>query len=652
MPDATHVSPVRRFGAFEINLQSGELRKNGMRLRLSGQPFQVLAVLVERPGEMVTREELQSKLWPADTFVDFDHGLNNAVARIREVLDDSPDTPRYVETIPRRGYRFIADVSSSVAARGGQTSSPTGSGEDAGLPVVAPPTASGAEFARSRLSLGKNVKLFLAGGLCFAVLLTVALTISYWRKSRGGNAPARIQSIAVLPLENLSGDPSQEYFADGMTDALITKLAGIRRLRVISRTSTMLYKGKRKNLSDIARELDVDGVVEGTVVRSNDQVRITAQLIYAPTDSHLWSASFTGSMRDVLELEDKVAGDITNQISDNLRETERDGLRKPRTTNPEAYDAYLKGVYSLNKQTPDDVRAAIRYFQEAIEKDEAFAMAYARLSLSYETLSQTSEMPSAETYKPAKLAAQKAVALDDNLDQAHVEVAGIAAYYEWDWGKAEAEYKRAIQLNPNSATAHLAYSYLLQILGRSRESLEEERAGKILDPVSFNALSVSVNNSYHRRQYDEGIVQARAALALYPISNFHVLLSNFYTAKGQDQQSAKEILLAEEVGGTTQEWMAALKKANEVGGLKGLRRKRIELNKKAARMAPSHAYDIAIDCAAVEDMEEALVWLERAVQARDIKIYLVGVEPIFDGLRSNPRFIQLVRQLGLQRSQS
>src|SRR5689334_3520078 len=215
---------VRRFGAFEIDLRSGELRKSGMRLRLSGQPFQILAALVDRPGEVVTREELQSKLWPADTFVDFDHGLNNAVARIREVLDDSPDTPRYVETIPRRGYRFIADVSSSVAARGGQTSSPMGSGEDAGLPVVAPPTASEAEFARSRLSRGKNVKLFLAGGLCFAVLLTVALTISYWRKSRRGDAPARIQSIAVLPLENLSGDPSQEYFADGMTDALITKL--------------------------------------------------------------------------------------------------------------------------------------------------------------------------------------------------------------------------------------------------------------------------------------------------------------------------------------------------------------------------------------------------------------------------------------------
>jgi len=653
MPGATNVSPVRRFGAFEINLQSGELRKNGMRLRLSGQPFQVLAVLVERPGEMVTREELQSKLWPADTFVDFDHGLNNAVARIREVLDDSPDTPRYVETIPRRGYRFIADVSSSVAARGGQTSSPTGSGEDAGLPVVAPPTPSGAEFARSRLSLGKNVKPFLAGGLCFAVLLTVALTISSWRKSRRGDAPARIQSIAVLPLENLSGDPSQEYFADGMTDALITKLAGIRRLRVISRTSTMLYKGKRKNLSDIAHELDVDGVVEGTVARSNDQVRITAQLIYAPTDSHLWSASFTGSMRDVLELEDKVAGDIANQISDNLRETERDGLRKPRTTNPEAYDAYLKGVYSLNKQTPDDVRAAIRYFQDAIEKDEAFAMAYARLSFAYSLLSISSEMSSAETYKPAKLAAQKAVALDDNLDQAHTALAYVAAYYEWDWAGAEAEYKRTIQLNPNSAAAHMSYSNLLQILGRSRESLEEEHAAKLLDPLSADTFVTSLINLYYRRQYDKGLVQGREALALYPgISMSHVILSNFYAAQGQDKQSAEEILLGEESGGATPERVAALKRANEVGGLKGLRRKRIELNKKAAGKESSNSYDIAIDCAAVGDTDDALVWLERAFQVRDAKLPLIGVEPIFDGLRSNPRFIHLLRQLGLQRSQS
>jgi len=653
MPDATHVSPVRRFGAFEINLQSGELRKNGMRLRFSGQPFQVLAVLVERPGEMVTREELQSKLWLADTFVDFDHGLNNAVARIREVLDDSPDTPRYVETIPRRGYRFIADVSSSVAARGGQTSSSTGSREDAGLPVAAPPTASGAEFARSRLSLGKNVKLFFAGGLCFAVLLTVALTISYWRKSRGGDAPARIQSIAVLPLENLSGDPSQEYFADGMTDALITKLAGIRGLRVISRTSTMLYKGKRKNLSDIARELDVDGVVEGTVARSNDQVRITAQLIYAPRDSHLWSASFSGSTRDVLELEDNVAADITTQIRHNLNLAERDSLRKPRTVNPEAYDAYLRGVYALNKQTPDDMRAAIRYFQEAVEKDEAFAVAYARLSFSYCLLSITSEMSSAETYKPAKLAAQRAVALDDNLDQAHTTLAYIASYYEWDWAGAEAEYKRTIQLNPNSAVAHMSFSNLLQILGRPGESLEEEHAAKILDPISVNTFAASLVNLYYRRQYDQGLVQGREALTIYPgISMFHVYLSNFYAARGQDKQSAEEILLGEELGGATPERLAALKAANESAGSRGLRRKRIELNKKAGGKESSTAYDIAIDSAAVGDTDEALIWLERAFQIRDAKIPLISVEPIFDGLRSNPRFIHLLRQLRLQRSQS
>jgi hypothetical protein len=276
----------------------------------------------------------------------------------------------------------------------------------------------------------------------------------------------------------------------------------------------MLYKGTHKALPEIARELNVDAVVEGTVARSKDQVKISAQLIYAPTDSHLWSASFSGPTRDVLELEDKVAADVTAQIRNNLNLPEREGPRKPWTTNPEAYDAYLRGVYVLNKQTPDDMRMAIRYFQEAIEKDEAFAAAYARLSLSYSLLSISSEMSSAETYKPAKLAAQKAVALDDNLDQAHTALAFVAVYYEWDCAGAEAEYKRSIQLNPNSALAHMAYSSVLQILGRSRESLEEERAAKMLDPLSANSLASSLMNAYFRREYDKGLAQAREAQAL------------------------------------------------------------------------------------------------------------------------------------------
>jgi TolB-like protein/DNA-binding winged helix-turn-helix (wHTH) protein len=640
-----------RFGAFEVDLRSGEVHKHGIRLKLQEQPFQVLALLLEHSGDVVTREELRQKLWPADTFVDFDTGLNSAIKKLRDVLGDSAEEPRYIETLPRRGYRFIGELKNGVAERGVEASSETAVAPE--FPVVASSVASDAESASRRLPFRKILKLSLAGVICFAVLLAVALRTGAWRKSRVGGAPARVQSIAVLPLENLSGDPSQEYFADGMTDALITKLAGIRELRVISRTSTMLYKGTRKTLPEIARELNVNAVVEGTVARSKDQVKISAQLIYAPTDSHLWSASFSGPARDVLELEDKVAADVTAQIRDNLNLHERDGLRKSWTTNSEAYDAYLRGVYALNKQTPDDMRMATRYFQEAIEKDQAFAAAYAGLSSSYSLLSILSEMSSAETYKPAKVAAQKAVALDDNLDQAHTALAWVDAYYEWDWGGAEAEYKRTILLNPNSAVGHMSYSSLLQILGRSRESLEEEHAARMLDPFSVTTLMVTMANSYYRREYDQGLAQAREAQSLYPgISAIHVYLSNFYAAQGRDKLSAEEILLDEELGGATPERVAALKAANQLAGPRGLRLKRIELNKKAAGKESSNAYDIAIDCAAVGNTDEALFWLERAFQVRDAKIVLIGVEPIFDGLRSNPRFTRLLSQIGLQPSQS
>jgi TolB-like protein/DNA-binding winged helix-turn-helix (wHTH) protein len=649
--DPTARTRGTRFGAFEVDLRSGEVHKHGIRLKLQDQPFRVLALLLEHSGDVVTREELRQKLWPADTFVDFDTGLNSAIKKLRDVLGDSAEEPRYIETLPRRGYRFIGELKNGVPERGVEASSETAVAPE--FPVVASSVASDAQSASRRLPFRKILKLSLAGVICFTVLLTVALRTSAWRKSRVGGAPARVQSIAVLPLENLSGDPSQEYFADGMTDALITKLAGIRELRVISRTSTMLYKGTRKTLPEIARELNVDAVVEGTVARSKDQVKISAQLIYAPTDGHLWSASFSGSTRDVLELEDKVAVDVTAQIRDNLNLHERDGLRKSWTTNPEAYDAYLRGVYASNKQTPDDMRMAIRYFKEAIEKDQDFAVAYARLSFAYSLLSTLSEMSSAETYQPAKLAAQKAVALDDSLDQAHTALAYVHVYYEWDWGGAEAEYKRTLQLNPNSAAAHMGYSSMLLILGRSDESLEEEHAAKTLDPLSAHTLAFSAMNSYFRREYDKGLAQAREAQSLYPgISAFHTYLSNFYAAQGRDKQSAEEILLNEELGGATPERVAALKAANEFSGTRGLRLKRIELNKKAVGKESSNAYDIAIDCAAVGNTDEALFWLERAFQVRDAKIVLIGVEPIFDGLRSNPRFTRLLSQIGLRSSQS
>jgi len=326
MPDETQAPAVSRFGTFEINLQSGELRKDGMRLRLSGQPFQVLAVLVERAGEVVTREELRSKLWAADTFVDFDHGLNNAVARIREVLDDSSETPRYVETVPRRGYRFIAPLNVAPFPRG-----------SAIVDATKPPSDSG------RVSRPHRLRLWpLFAGATFVVAMVMGWT---WRMPMASILHLRtpiIHSLAVLPLENLSADASQEYFADGMTDALITDLAQIGTLRVVSRTSVMRYKASRKALPDIARELGVDCIVEGTVMRSGGRVRITSQLIYAPSDQHLWAHSYERDISDVVSLQGEVAQAIAGEVRAAISPKQRARFSAEATVHLKAYEAYLK----------------------------------------------------------------------------------------------------------------------------------------------------------------------------------------------------------------------------------------------------------------------------------------------------------------------
>ena len=485
--------------------------------------------------------------------------------------------------------------------------------------------------------------------ICGIAILAVAAIIYLTARSRAWSAPSKIKSLAVLPLENLTGDPSQDYFVDGMTDALITELAQVQGLKVISRTSAMHYRGTRKTLPEIARELNVDAVVEGTVARSGDQVKITAQLIRASTDAHLWAGSYARLQSDILPLPAEVARELTHQISGQLAPVENKP-ESPRQVNPEAYEAYLRGLFFWNKESPEGTRTAIRYFQAAIEKDRNFAAAYSRLASCYVSLAFMSEMSSGEAYTSAKEAVEKAVALDNNLDHAHTALAGIAMS-DWDWTRAETEYRRALQLNPNSVNAHVGYFYLFLILGKLEDAAREERAATASDPLSLHTLSIGLSSAYYARRYDDGLIKARTAIELYPqVSVFHVFLSDFYAAQGKDQLSAEEILLAEESGGASSERLAALKAANQMAGPRGLRLKRIELNKKTAASQSMDAYDIAIDCAAVGDGDQAIVWLERALRTHDAKISLIGVEPIFDGLRSDPRFVALLRQMGLNPS--
>ena len=416
-----------RFGTFEADPRTGELTKQGKRRRLQEQPFRLLVMLLEKPGDLVTRDELHARLWPQTT-VDFDHGLNKAISKIRDALGDSAENPRFVETVARRGYRFLAEV---AVVPDGRPKTAAGGLAVPVVPGLVRPVDAGTSPGRLPRTLA--LRFF---GLGLAVVLAISLASIFYLQR---HAEATIRSLAVLPLENLSGDTAQDYFADGMTEELITDLGQISALRVISRTSVMTYKTSHKPLAEIARELNVDAVVEGSVLRSGDRVRITAQLIQVPTDRHMWAQSYEGDVRDTLALQSRVARDIAEQIRATLDRKEQTALNASKTVNPEAFEAYLKGRYFLNKRTGDGLTRAIGYFRQAIEIDPAYAAAHSGLADSFALAGdwKYAVLPPQDAFPRARAAATKALALDDSLREAHASLALAYDLYGWDWQAAD-----------------------------------------------------------------------------------------------------------------------------------------------------------------------------------------------------------------------
>jgi TolB-like protein/DNA-binding winged helix-turn-helix (wHTH) protein/Tfp pilus assembly protein PilF len=637
-----HLRMRLRFGVFELDLRAGELRKHGLRVRLQEQPFQVLAMLLEHPGEVVSREELQKKLWPADTFVDFDHGLNKAINKIREALGDSAESPRFVETVARRGYRFLADVKVAEEAT-------LRSPEIASLPhPVAeagdrPDRAGKPEFPKRRLpSL-----VWKISGL--ALLLLVAF-LAAWKIHSWNRPSLDIRSLAVLPLESLSSDASQDYFADGMTDELISDLGQISALRVISRTSVMTYKHARKPLPQIARELNVDAVVEGTVLRSGDRVRITAQLIEASTDKHLWSQSYEGELRDTLALQNQVARAIADQIRINLNPQERAALKTVRVVNPVAYESYLKGRYFWNKRTADGLKVALAYFNQAIDEDPAYAQSYSGLADTYALLGdwQYAVMTPKEALPRAKAVATKALELDSTLGEAHNSLAFCLDGFDWDFDSAGKEFRKAIELNPGYATAHHWYAWHLSLLGRYDEAIPEMRRAESLDPLSLiiNADLAEILVLAH--SYDESIEQSRKTIEMDPNFAFaHIQLAQAYLAKHMNEDAVAELQKAVQLSAGSPTSIATLARAYVAAGKRSDAQKLLSDLKKRSSPSSSYAAEISVIYAALGDADQAMNWLEKGYEER----FNPGVllRPGFDSLRSNPRFEDLVRRIGLPR---
>jgi TolB-like protein/DNA-binding winged helix-turn-helix (wHTH) protein/Flp pilus assembly protein TadD len=629
-----------RFGVFELDLAAGQLRKHGSRIRLQEQPFQVLAMLLEHHGEVVTREELQKRVWSAGTFVDFDHGLNKAINKIREALDDSAASPRFVETVARRGYRFLADVHVVDAA-------PVRKPEIAAQP---PPAAEapGIRDLASTIPVLKQLPPSPLRRISASVLLLLIVALATWKLHSWNRPPPVIRSLAVLPLENLSSDASQDYFADGMTDELISDLGQISALRVISRTSVMTYKHARKALPQIARELNVDAVVEGTVFRSGDQVRITVQLIEAATDKHLWSQSYENESRDALALQNRVARAIADQIQIKLNPLEQTALKNAKVVNPEAYESYLKGRYFWNKRTADGLKAALGYFNLAIEKDPKYAQAYTGLADTYGLLAdwEYGVMTPKEALPRAKAAAIKALQLDGTLGEAHNSLAFCLDVFDWDLDAAGKEFRRSIELNPGYAEAHQWYAAHLIVLGRNDEAIAELRKAESLDPLSLIIRADLAEFLVIAHSYDESIRESRKAIELD--SNFalaHNELGQAYLQKHMNDEAIAELRIAVQLSGNSPTCIANLARAYVASGRRNEAIKLLSDLKGRSTPSFSHASEIAIIYVALGDMDQAMHWLEKGYEERFNPSVLV--RPGFDPLRSDHRFKDLLRRIGL-----
>ena len=581
-------SRVLRFDGFELDLRAGELRKRGVKLRLRGQPLQLLAALLEHAGEMVTRGELKLEIWPADTFVDFDHSLNNAIARIREVLGDSAARPRYVETLPRCGYRFIGRV----------------------------------DEIRSQAS-GANSQA----------------------DSKG------VHALAVLPLEDLSGQSGNEYFADGMTEALITSLAKIRALRVISRTSAMQYKGARKSLPQIARELSVDAVIEGSVLRSGDRIRITTQLIHAVSDQHLWAESYERDFQEILSVQSEIARRVADAVKIILTPEERARLGSSRQIDPEAHELYLKARYHWNKRTEGSVKKAQSYFHQVIDRDPTYAQGYAGLADSYNILGYYNILAPIEAYPKGKVAALKALQLEDSLGEPHATLGVVKRDYEWDWCGAQEEFLRAIDLNPGLADAYHWRSTLMGMVERQKEALQEKARALALDPLSVVIRTDLARMFYFFRDYDRAMNEYRAAIDMDPnFGTAHLWLAHVYEQKSRFGEALSELQMGMRLCGENAFALARLGHGHAVAGRTEKAHAALVQLDELSKERYVSPYDIALVHVGLQDNDRAFGFFEKAFEQRSPWMGYLKVEPQLDALRSDARFQGLLGRVGLLRT--
>jgi TolB-like protein/DNA-binding winged helix-turn-helix (wHTH) protein/Tfp pilus assembly protein PilF len=641
-----------RFAHFELNLETGELHQDGVAIRLQPQPTLILTLLVSRPGNLVTREEIQQRIWGAETFVDFDTGLNSAIRQIRHALKDDTGAPRFIETVPRRGYRFLAAI--EKVENNGSVPAPqslvvldhsdSGVAPDAQHLEVRPRTLDAllAPEVKSRMRTRARWQLAV-GASALAALLVVAIWFTQFR----GRGQA-IDSVAVLPFVNASSDPDTEYLNDGIAETLIGQLSQIPRLKVMARSTVVRYKGLDIDPQKAGRDLNVRAVLTGKVSQRGETLTISMELIDVRDGSELWGGRYNRKLTDILDVQEDIAREVTDRLRLRLAGEEEKRLTAHATQNAEAYEFYLKGRYHWNKRTPDGIQKAIESFQQAIEKDPNYALAYAGLADCYHV--PANPLPPREKMPLARAAATKALQLDDTLVEAHTTLARVFFAYDWDWPAAEKEFKRAIELNPRYAPAHQWYGGHLSATGRFREAEAEKKRALELEPLSL-VMNFEVGlASYFARDYDQAIDRFRKTLELD--ANFpppYTFLAASYEQKGMfdEAMAASRRAVTVTQGPPKAHAMAGLAHIYAISGRKTEARNILAELQTLSEHKYVPATDTALLYAGLGEKDKSFAWLEKAYEEHSFTLSNVKVEPRFDSLRSDPRFADLLRRIGL-----
>jgi TolB-like protein/DNA-binding winged helix-turn-helix (wHTH) protein len=626
-----------RFAEFQLDCASFELRRLGHaqkseRISLERIPMELLILLLERQGSVVTRQEIVDRLWGKDVFVDTEHGINTAIRKIRQALKDNPEQPRFILTVTGKGYRFVAGENGNQRSAA-PSETPTVIPEREPRPSGSDVPDRGPDAAVMPAVQSNRAKLAIVIAICVVV---AAILISFLRhRIVRANQGSQIHSIAVMPLANLSGDAAQDYFADGMTDELITALAKNRNLRIVSRTSAMQYKGVKRPLPDIARELNVDGILEGSVSRVGNRVHTTVQLIHAPSDTHIWAESYDRDLSEVIFLPEELSQTIAKEVKAAVSPPTRE-----RSISPEAHDAYLQGLYFWYRGDFDHSK---QYFQKAIDLQPDYAAAWAGLGDSYGVRAGGDTPPQAAFAKNEEYS-RKALELDDSVAEAHKSMAALYLFHAWDWNRAEAEARRAIELNPNLAAAHHLRSYILFALNRNAEALQEQKQATEIDPF---AQPWHLGRAYlYLRQYDAAINELSARAAVQKVDGIEFILSDAYRFKGMNKEAARHLelgFLAED----DQHSAEAVRRAFDQGGYRAVAEWLLRRDQDKARKEYVSPFFLALDYARLERKDDTLHFLEGAFQERSPEMAFLQKRPHFDFLHSDPRFQALVRKVGL-----